>query len=243
LKEPEWINTPGLDYLLESRVPQAAEILKSKDRYEPILLVGDTGTGKSYLRDRILEASGFKEIDKESDEKIVVEVNCAAIPENLIESVLFGYMKGTFTDAKNDKAGLVDCSAKVLILDEIGTLPKHLQAKLLTFLDTGKYIRVGGTKNQNSKTKILAITNANLDNEAFRDDFLYRFHSVEVPGLHKRRHDIAFLMTKLASDVPWTKSDVLLLMAYHWPGNVRQLRDCCERVSVMVHREALTSDG
>jgi hypothetical protein len=224
LNKPEWVDTPGLNYLLRRRVPEAAKNLKSREHYEPILLAGPTGTGKSYLRDRILEAAGFKQRNKEADPNIVVKVNCAAVPENLIDSALFGHVEGAFTGAKVKKNGLVGCGAKVLVLDEIGTLPQWAQAKLLMFLDTGEYIRIGATKNEKSETKILAITNTEPDKSGFREDLLYRFHLIRLPGLHLRRHDIPFLLAHFSPDVPWAKSDLLLFMAYNWPGNVRQLQ-------------------
>ncbi len=221
MSDPEgqnWFDTPGLEYLLTELVPQAAELLTSKERQKPVLLVGPTGAGKTHIKKQILQKADL------SDNAL--PINCAALPENLIESQLFGYKKGAFTGAEKDSLGFFDSDKKVLILDEIGTLQKPLQAKLLTVLETGQYFKVGAIKPEQKKNiKILAMTNENLDSPNFRADFVYRFHVIEVPGLHSRRQDVLYLLRKLIPDMEWAHEDLLRLMAYHWPGNVRELVD------------------
>jgi hypothetical protein len=216
MNEGKWIDTPGLKTLLDYAVPQFGEILKNSDLYTPILVMGPTGSGKSHIANRITRCAGIPDDQ-------VIHVNCAAIPENLIESELFGYEKGAFTGAAKEKPGLLDAKGKVIIiLDEIGTLPKYVQAKLLTFLDTGEYRPVGSNKTKTSAMKVLGITNAN-GAKSFREDFFYRFRWINVPGLHMRRTDILVFLKHLAPNVLWTGWDLLSLLAYNWPGNTRQL--------------------
>ena len=142
MSDPEgqnWFDTPGLEYLLTELVPQAAELLTSKERQKPVLLVGPTGAGKTHIKKQILQKADL------SDNAL--PINCAALPENLIKSQLFRYgKKGAFTGAEKDSLGFFDSDKKVLILDEIGTLQKPLQAKLLTVLETGQYFKVGAIK-------------------------------------------------------------------------------------------------
>lgn len=217
MKNPDWKDTPGLRFLLEQLVPEASKVLMSEDDYQPVLVTGDTGVGKSHVKNRILEAAKISEGDR-------IPVNCATFPRELIEAELFGYEDGAFTDArKGGKSGLVDEDKKVLILDEIGSLPQYMQAKLLTFLETGDFRRVGGTTKENSPIRILALTNQDTSKLKFRQDFIYRFFIVNVPALYARRQDVVFLLREWAPKVKWTKWDLLQIMTYNWPGNLREL--------------------
>ena len=223
-RNKDWVTTPGFEKYLKEVVSYAAESLKSLENYDPVLIAGPTGAGKSYVLEKILEAAGIEEKDK-------VVVNCAAFTETLIESELFGHVKGAFTGAVKDSEGLLgNTKIKVLVLDEVGTLPKHLQAKLLSFLDSGMYLKVGGNENPTSDIMIVGTTNSKMEKKDVREDFLYRFKMVRVPGLHSRREDIPFLLNYFAPNVNWTKGDMLRLMAYNWPGNFREFRRFAELV-------------
>jgi hypothetical protein len=217
MKKPDWIETPGLQLLMEHLVPEASKVLMSEDDYQPVLVTGDTGVGKSYVKDRILTAANISEGDS-------ITVNCAAFPRELIESELFGHEPYSFTGAGGKrKLGLVESHKGVLVLDEIGTLSKYMQAKLLTFLETGDFRRIGGLETNRSETRIVALNNQDTSDPKFRQDFLYRFYIINVPALYARRQDVLYLLRRWAPDVKWTKWDLLQIMTYHWPGNLREL--------------------
>ena len=161
-----------------------------------------------------------------------MHINCAAFPESLIESELFGHKKGAFSGAISDHPGLLGArDKKLIILDEINSLPKHLQAKLLIFLDSGEYRRVGATEPQKSLMKIVGISNSDPQDANFRPDFYYRFKVIEIPPLHKRRLDILVLLKELCPDIVWTGRELLRLLSYNWPGNVRELARFCRLVN------------
>jgi len=134
--------------------------------------------------------------------------------------------KGAFTGAVKAFEGyLAKKDVDVVVFDEIGTMPKYVQAKLLVFLDTGEYIRLGENKPTRSDKKIIGITNEKLgDKSKLRDDFAYRFHVLTVPGLHARRPDVLSLLAHFAPDVRWSRYDLLRILSYNWPGNVRELK-------------------
>ena len=207
--------------------------------YTPILILGDTGTGKELIAKAIhYKSPNFK--------GPMVAVNCAAMPKDLIESELFGYEKGAFTGAeKSGKEGLVEKAANgTLFLDEVADLSAEAQVKLLRFLDEGEYYRIGGTKKRTVKTRIISATNRDLaglvEKGAFRNDLYHRFAVVklEVPSLNQRRDDIIpmakhFLVEysqkfeKLFSSIS-PKAEAAL-KEYDWPGNVRELKNLIER--------------
>ncbi len=205
----------------------------------PILILGETGTGKELIAKAIhYKSPNFK--------GPMVAVNCAAMPKELIESELFGYEKGAFTGAeRSGKAGLVEKAAHgTLFLDEVGDLSAEAQVKLLRFLDTGEYYRVGGTKKHAVKTRIISATNRDLTalvaTGEFRKDLYHRFAVVklEVPSLCQRRDDI-ILMAKhflVEFSQKFDKSfkgisaeAEAALRNYDWPGNVRELKNLIER--------------
>jgi len=205
----------------------------------PILVLGDTGTGKELIARAVhYKSPNFK--------GPMVTVNCGAIPQELIESELFGYEKGAFTGAeRSGKEGLVEKATNgTLFLDEVGDLSPEAQVKLLRFLDTGEYYRVGGTRKQSVKTRIISATNRNLaalvEAGKFRSDLYHRFAVVklEVPSLCKRRDDIIpmakhFLVEysrKFKKPFTGISPDAQkALKAYDWPGNVRELKNLIER--------------
>jgi DNA-binding NtrC family response regulator len=205
----------------------------------PILILGDTGTGKELIAKAVhYQSPNFK--------GPMVAVNCAAMPKELIESELFGYEKGAFTGAeKSGKVGLVEKAANgTLFLDEVGDLGSEAQVKLLRFLDTGEYYRVGGTQKRAVKTRIISATNRDLaalvKAGEFRSDLYHRFAVVklEVPTLRERRDDIIpmakhFLLEysqKFKKPFTAISTDAqTVLKEYDWPGNVRELKNLIER--------------
>ena len=214
-----------------------AKVAQSPDT--PILILGETGTGKELISKAIhYKSPNFK--------GPMVAVNCAAMPKELIESELFGYEKGAFTGAeRSGKAGLVEKAAHgTLFLDEVGDLSAEAQVKLLRFLDTGEYYRVGGTKKHAVKTRIISATNRDLTalvgTGEFRKDLYHRFAVVklEVPSLCQRRDDIIpmakhFLVEfsqKFDKSFKGISAEAeAALKNYDWPGNVRELKNLIER--------------
>lgn len=205
-----------------------------------VLITGESGTGKSLLARAIHDLSGVS--------GRFIEVNCAALPPQLLESELFGHEKGAFTDAKTLKRGLVESAeAGTLLLDEIGTMPLELQAKLLLFLETREIRRVGGTQPIRIRTRVITATNEDLRQRvrerAFRQDLLYRLDvaSVEMPPLREMPEVIPELAERftreIAADlhrpVPQvTRESFAELTRYPWPGNVRELRNAVERALI-----------
>jgi transcriptional regulator with PAS, ATPase and Fis domain len=219
----------------------------------PVLIQGETGTGKELIAKAIhYKSPNFK--------GPMVAVNCAAVPQELIESELFGYEKGAFTGAeKEGKAGLVEEAAEgTLFLDEIGDLSMEAQAKLLRFLEQGEYYRVGGTKKHAVKTRLISATNKDLlslvDKGLFRLDLYHRFAVVklEVPALSQRPDDIIPMakqfLVEFSQKFSKTFSGIsheaeAALKAYSWPGNVRELKNLIERgVLLSVGPELMLED-
>jgi DNA-binding NtrC family response regulator len=214
-----------------------------------ILIEGETGTGKELLA---------KFIHKNSNRKnnSYVTINCASLPDQLLESELFGYEKGAFTDAKSTKRGLVEISNRgTLFLDEIGELSLSIQPKLLRFLENGEYRRIGGITNLKSDVRIICATNRNLMEEAekknFRKDLLFRLNviTLNIPPLRERKEDITllvdhFLNIKSKSKVKKTLSDEALkvLMDYSFPGNVRELEHIIERAVIFSENNIIKAD-
>ena len=214
-----------------------AKVARSPDT--PILILGDTGTGKELIARAVhYKSPNFK--------GPMVAVNCAAMPRELIESELFGYERGAFTGAeKSGKEGLVEKAANgTLFLDEVGDLGSEAQVKLLRFLDAGEYYRVGGTCKRAVKTRIISATNRNLaamvEAGKFRNDLYHRFAVVklEVPSLRQRRDDIVpmakHFLVEYSRKFDKTFTGIsteaqTALKEYDWPGNVRELKNLIER--------------
>jgi two-component system, NtrC family, response regulator AtoC len=201
-----------------------------------VLVEGETGTGKELFAEYIHKHST-------RNEKPFVIINCASLPDQLIESELFGHEKGAFTDAKSTKQGLVEIAhGGTLFLDEIGELSLTLQPKLLRFLENGEYRRIGGVTNLKSDVRVIGATNRNLmeeaDNKLFRRDLLFRLNviTLTIPPLRDRKEDILvlanhFLESKSPIRSPKKLSSAAesLLLAYNFPGNVRELEHIIER--------------
>ncbi|HKB87879.1 MAG TPA: sigma-54 dependent transcriptional regulator [Ignavibacteriaceae bacterium] len=207
-----------------------------------VLITGQSGTGKELV------ASALHNLSSRRDKEFV-EINCASIPENLLESELFGYEKGAFTDAKLNKAGLLEkADGGTLFLDEIGEMSSLLQAKLLRVIENKKFMRLGSTKEITSDIKIIAATNKNLKdaiaNKNFREDLYYRLNvlRIEMPTLRERGEDITLLANhflgvfskkfnkKITGFSDEAKS---LLLRYDWPGNIRELKNIIERICIL----------
>ena len=207
-----------------------------------VLITGESGTGKELVARAI-------HYNSPRSQRPLVTINCAAIPETLIESELFGHEKGAFTDAYAKKLGQFEVADQAtLFLDEIGELPPNTQAKLLRVLEQSQFTRVGGTVPLSSDVRIIAATNRDLHDEMragnFRADLFYRLNvvSVHLPPLRDRRDDIAILvrhfLTAKSSELglpekPFSSDALDLLLQYAWPGNVRELENVIERTLVL----------
>lgn len=228
--------SPVLDSLIRS-----AQIAAATD--VTILLKGETGTGKEVFASAIQKASA-------RSAQPYITLNCAALPESLIESELFGHRKGAFTGANSNTQGLLQAAdGGTLFLDEINSLPVSIQAKLLRFLDSGECLAVGDTKPYSVNVRIIAATNADLKQQVaageFRQDLYFRLNVVplELPPLSQRTDDIELLIkhflnlfekTYKISQPQFSKLAIKVLKAYHWPGNVRELRNVCERLCILL---------
>jgi len=214
-----------------------------------VLITGENGTGKELVARALHEGSP-------RGDRPFIEVNCAAIPSELIESELFGHMKGSFTGAFADRAGKFEqADGGTLFLDEVGDMSLSAQAKLLRVLQEGVVTRIGGSKSIQVDVRVLAATNKDLDDEIaeghFREDLLYRLNVVpiDVPPLRDRKQDIpalvAYFAEQLAASagVPGRKfSDdaVRRLQARSWPGNIRELRNAVERALILASGKTVT---
>lgn len=211
-----------------------------------ILLEGETGTGKELFAEFIHKNSN-------RTDKPFVAINCASLPDQLIESELFGYEKGAFTDAKTSKQGLVEiANGGTLFLDEIGELSLTLQPKLLRFLENGEFRRIGGVSNLSSNVRVIGATNKNLMEEAekknFRRDLLFRLNviTLTIPPLRERNGDILLLAEYFLQKKSPVRSNKRLspevkkdLMSYAFPGNVRELEHMIERSIIFSEGEQI----
>jgi len=214
-----------------------------------ILINGPSGTGKELVAQLIHRSSP-------RSDRPFVPVNCSSIPDTLLESELFGHEKGAFTNAYAAKPGLVEvANGGTLFLDEVGDISPVIQPKLLRFLETGDFRRVGGTNELKADVRVISATNKNLQEEAragrFREDLLYRLNviTVRVPSLKDHREDIPllvdhFLRKKAKSKHPKRLSEKALqtLMLYDWPGNVRELEHIIEGSIILSHGETIEID-
>ena len=213
-----------------------------------ILLLGESGTGKELIA-RAIHNNSLR------NEKPFVAVNCAAIPEDLLESELFGYQKGSFTGALVDKIGKFEhADGGTIFLDEIGDLKLELQAKLLRVLQEKRIDKIGGTDPIKVNVRVIAATNQNLreliEKGMFREDLYYRLSviPVRIPPLRERREDIPLLIEyflkdfNAASAVRFSPEVMKIMQDYYWRGNVRELRNVIERVLVLRKGEVIVSD-
>jgi two-component system, NtrC family, response regulator AtoC len=214
-----------------------------------IMLQGESGTGKDLFARFLHEASPRRESP-------FVAINCAAIPETLLESELFGYEKGAFTDARALKKGVLELAdGGTVFLDEIGEMPLHLQAKLLRVLEDQSFRRLGGVRDVTVDVRVISATNKNLGEAVrkreFRQDLFYRLNVIQIvlPALREHREDIPalaqhfiqFFNRKFDRKIEGTSAEAARqLQAYDWPGNVRELRNVIERAMVLEEQDRLT---
>jgi DNA-binding NtrC family response regulator len=236
------------------RSPAMQEIFATITRVAPtratVLLAGESGVGK----DLIARAIHFHSPRRD---KPFVKINCTALPENLMESELFGYEKGAFTGAVTSKPGKFEqADTGTVMLDEIGDVPPAIQVKLLRVLQERELERLGSNKTKHVDVRVIAATNADLrvalENGTFREDLYYRLNvlPLNIPPLRQRKVDIPYLadhfVKKIAKDMgrPCRLSDEALerLMAYEWPGNVRELENAIERSIVLCSGDVLRAD-
>jgi two-component system response regulator PilR (NtrC family) len=212
-----------------------------------IMVTGESGTGKELVARAI-------HFHSDRREKPFVPINCGAIPENLLESELFGHEKGAFTGAIQQKAGLFEVAqGGTLFLDEIGELPPMMQVKLLRVIQEREMRRVGGNRDLKIDVRIIAATNKDLAEEVevggFREDLYYRLNVVplHLPPLRERREDIPLLVEHFMQKLDGGKGEVdeaamRRLLDYDWPGNIRELENVVERCGVLGHADLLTED-
>jgi len=207
-----------------------------------VLVTGESGVGKESIP-KIIHQLSHRKHGK------YIAVNCGAIPEGTIDSELFGHEKGAFTGATQTRSGYFEVAdGGTIFLDEVGELPLTTQVRLLRVLENGEFIKVGSSKVQKTNVRIVAATNVNMfeaiNKEKFREDLYYRLSTVEIhlPALRKRKDDIHLLFRKFASDfalkykmptIRLTEDATTQLLRYRWSGNVRQLRNVAEQISVL----------
>ncbi len=228
--------SPELEALIRS-----AQVVAATD--VTVLIKGETGTGKEILANAIQKNSPRAG-------KPYITLNCAALPEGLVESEIFGHKKGAFTGAVADKQGLFQAAdGGTLFLDEINSLPLSIQSKLLRFLESGDCQPVGSTKTYKVDVRIIAATNTDLSSMIeigeFRSDLYFRLNVVplELPALHQRREDIELLTRHFFAhfaaahslEMPTlSRQTIKALRTYKWPGNIRELRNLCERLCILL---------
>jgi transcriptional regulator with PAS, ATPase and Fis domain len=205
-----------------------------------VLILGESGTGKELVATSIHDNS-------EREDKPFIKLNCAAIPEELLESELFGHEKGAFTGATNFKPGKFDmANGGTIFLDEIGDMPYTLQGKILRVLQEQEFYRVGGSRTIKVDVRIIASTNKNLEKmvreDTFREDLFYRLNvfTLHLPPLRERKEDIPLLVDYLLQNAPKqvaiSSNTLQMLVAFSWPGNIRELKNTLESASVMAEQ-------
>ena len=228
-------NNTGLNRALEKALQVASTDIS-------VLVIGESGVGKENIP-KIIHQFSHRKHSK------YIAVNCGAIPEGTIDSELFGHEKGAFTGATQTRSGYFEVAdGGTIFLDEVGELPLPTQVRLLRVLETGEFIKVGSSKVQKANARIVAATNVNMmeaiEKGKFREDLYYRLSTVEItlPPLRERKEDIVLLFRKFASDfaqkyhMPPLQLDEhaqALLTEYRWSGNIRQLRNVAEQLSVL----------
>ena len=216
-----------------------------------VLITGESGAGKDVFP-RIIHENSLRKTKK------YLAVNCGAIPEGTIDSELFGHVKGAFTNAISDRKGYFgEADGGTIFLDEVAELPLATQARLLRVLESGEFIRVGSSTVEKTDVRIVAATNVDLlkaiEQGRFREDLFYRLSTIpiKVPSLRERGADVQLLFRKFAADcaekyhmpaVQLSDDAKQMLMTYHWPGNVRQLKNITEQISIMATQRIITAD-
>jgi DNA-binding NtrC family response regulator len=236
--------SPALDAALETAMRVAPTDLS-------VLITGESGVGKEVFS-RIIHALSTR---KHND---FIAVNCGAIPEGTINSELFGHEKGSFTGALGERKGYFETvNGGTIFLDEIGEMPTDTQAYLLRVLESGEFIRVGASKTQKTDVRVIAATNVHLEEAVrkgkFREDLFYRLNTVpiRVPSLKERREDITVLFRRFATDfaeknrmqpIRLDERAELVLENYTWPGNIRELKNVAEQLSVISQERLVTAE-
>jgi DNA-binding NtrC family response regulator len=228
--------------------PAMQEIFATIMRVAPtratVLLAGESGVGKDMIARAIHQHSPRKD-------RPFVKINCTAIPENLMESELFGYEKGAFTGANISKPGKFEqANTGTVMLDEIGDVPASVQVKLLRILQEREFERLGSNKTQQTDVRVIAATNvdlrAALEQGTFREDLYYRLNVVpmNIPPLRERKEDIPYLVDHFVKKFGGEISEGALerLVSYHWPGNVRELENVIERSILLAKGPRVESD-
>ncbi len=237
-------NSEALNHVLDVALQVAPTDLS-------VLIIGESGVGKEIIP-RIIHDNSPRRREK------YFAINCGSIPEGTIDSELFGHVKGSFTGAINDSPGYFGVANKgTLFLDEVGELPLATQARLLRVLETGEYIPVGATEVRKTDVRIVAATNVNIrqaiSEGRFREDLYYRLNSIpiQMPPLRERGEDIVLLFRMFAMQmaekyrmdrITLTDDAKQLLMRYKWPGNVRQLKNITEQISVLSKERLITPE-
>ncbi len=217
-----------------------------------VLITGESGTGKELVARGIHYLSGRKK-------EPLVSLNCGAIPEGIFESEIFGHEKGSFTSADQRRQGYFEMADKgTLLLDEIGEMPLQVQVKILRVLETGRFIRVGGSREIEVDVRVIASTNKDLDSEVtnrrFREDLFYRLKAVNItmPPLRERPEDIIILAEHFTREfarknkrpVPVMENGALdILSRQYWAGNVRELKNFMESLIALSHGKVITTDS
>ena len=223
-------------------------IRQTADKKATVLISGESGTGKELVARAIHENSPRRD-------KPFIAINCAAIPETLLESELFGYEKGAFTNAGDRKVGRFELADRgTLFLDEIAELSLNTQVKILRFLQEREFTRIGGSKTIRVDTRLISATNRNLEKALvegkLREDFYYRINIIPlvVPPLRERKGDIPLLVDHFTQKVNLregkrvrgvAREALELLIAYHWPGNVRELENVVDRAVTLIDRDVI----
>ena len=237
-------NSDGLNHALDVALQVAPTDLS-------VLIVGESGAGKEIIP-RVIHDNSPRRREK------YFAINCGSIPEGTIDSELFGHEKGSFTGAIGESEGYFGVANKgTIFLDEVGELPLATQARLLRVLETGEYIRVGGTKVMKTDVRIVAATNVNIQKAIsegrFREDLYYRLNTIpiQMPPLRDRGNDIILLFRLFAMQmaekyhlpkITLTEDAKQLLLHYKWPGNVRQLKNITEQMSVLSQEREITAE-
>ncbi len=237
-------NSPLLDAALETAIRVAPTDLT-------VLITGESGVGKEVFS-KIIHALSVRKHNE------FIAVNCGAIPEGTINSELFGHEKGAFTGAINERKGYFETvNGGTIFLDEVAEMPSDTQAYLLRVLEYGEFMRVGSSKVLKTDVRVIAATNVDLEERVrqgkFREDLYYRLNTVpiRVPALKDRREDIEMLFRKFASDfaekyrmqpIQLTEDALLVLENYRWPGNIRELKNITEQLSILSEERIITME-
>ena len=237
-------NTPSLNRAIEKAIQVSPTDIS-------VLVTGESGVGKESIP-KIIHQLSHRKHNK------YIAVNCGAIPEGTIDSELFGHEKGAFTGATQTREGYFEVAdGGTIFLDEVGELPLTTQVRLLRVLENGEFLKVGSSKVQKTDVRIVAATNANMfqsiEKGTFREDLYYRLSTVDIhlPPLRERQEDIHLLFRKFASDfalkykmptVKLTDNAIQVLLKHRWSGNIRQLRNIAEQVSVLEQNRTISAD-